>query len=78
MRRTYRALSPPWALSCSASSAPPYIAMESYAALRPDRAAARLSALSAWLDFRRDSVVVIVSLALGLRLVGDGIYLLAG
>ncbi len=57
-------------LLCSAS----YIAMETYAALRPARVKATLASLLRWITSHRDQVIVFLSLALGLYLMAKSIY----
>ena len=53
-----------------------YIVMELYVAFRPDEGHALLTRLRNWMDTHTDQVIVIVSLALGLWLVGNSAYLL--
>ena len=53
-----------------------YIAMELYAGFRPERAQAFLSGIRTWIDTHTDQVIIIVSLALGLWLIGKSIYLI--
>jgi hypothetical protein len=57
-------------LLCSAS----YIAMETYAALRPARVKATLASLLGWITSHRDQAIVFLSLALGLYLMAKSIY----
>ena len=53
-----------------------YIAMEVYAGFRPEKAQAFLGSIRAWIDSHTDQVIIVVSLALGLWLVGKSIYLI--
>ncbi|MGZ4773367.1 MAG: GAP family protein [Ilumatobacteraceae bacterium] len=53
-----------------------YLAMEIYAGFRPNQTQAFLGTTREWIDTHTDQVVIIVSLVLGLWLVGDSIYLL--
>ena len=53
-----------------------YIVMELYVAFRPDQGQALLARLRTWMDTHTDQVIVIVSLGLGLWLVGNSVYLL--
>lgn len=53
-----------------------YIVMELYVAFRPDQGQALLARLRNWMDTHTDQVIVIVSLGLGLWLVGNSVYLL--
>ena len=53
-----------------------YIVMELYVAFRPDQGQALLTGLRNWMDTHTDQVIVIVSLGLGLWLVGNSVYLL--
>jgi hypothetical protein len=55
---------------CSAS----YLALETYAALRPDVVKARLQAMLDWINTHRDQAIVILSLFLGLYLMAKAIY----
>jgi len=57
-------------LLCSAS----YVAMETYAALRPAKVKATLSSLLQWITSHRDQVIVFLSLGLGLYLMVKSIY----
>jgi Sap, sulfolipid-1-addressing protein len=52
-----------------------YIALEIYAGFRPERAQAFLGSIRAWIDGHKDQVIIVVSLVLGLWLVGKSIYL---
>jgi Sap, sulfolipid-1-addressing protein len=53
-----------------------YIAMELYAGFRPERAQAFLGSIRTWIDTHTDQVIIVVSLVLGLWLVGKSIYLI--
>ena len=53
-----------------------YIVMELYVGFRPDQGQALLTRLRNWLDTHTDQVIIIVSLLLGLWLVGKSVYLL--
>jgi Sap, sulfolipid-1-addressing protein len=53
-----------------------YIAMELYAGFRPERAQAFLGSIRTWIDAHTDQVIIVVSLVLGLWLVGKSIYLI--
>ncbi len=53
-----------------------YIAMEVYAGFRPEKAQAFLGSIRAWIDSHTDQVIIVVSLVLGLWLVGKSIYLI--
>ena len=50
--------------------------MEIYAGFRPERAQAFLNGVRTWIDTHTDQVIIIVSLGLGLWLVGKSIYVL--
>jgi hypothetical protein len=52
-----------------------YIALEIYAGFRPERAQAFLGNIRTWIDTHTDQVIIVVSLALGLWLIGKSIYL---
>ena len=52
-----------------------YIVMEFYVAFRPTEGQALLTRLRHWMDTHTDQVIVIVSLVLGLWLVGKSLYL---
>lgn len=54
-----------------------YLAMEIYSVARPERSAAVLSSLKAWIDGHADLIIVIVAAAVGLWLIGKSSYLLA-
>jgi hypothetical protein len=53
-----------------------YIAMEIYAGFRPEQAQTFLGNIRAWIDGHKDQVIIVVSLVLGLWLVGKSIYLI--
>lgn len=59
-----------FAVWCSAS----YLALETYAALRPAVVKARLRALLDWINGHTDQAIVILSLFLGLYLMAKAIY----
>ena len=54
-----------------------YLAMQAYAVLSPDAARTRLDGLRGWITAHQDQIVVVVSVALGLWLIGKSSYLLA-
>ncbi len=62
-------------LFCLVSTAV-YIALELYAGFRPERAQAFLNRIRTWIDTHTDQVIIVVSLVLGLWLVGKSIYLI--
>jgi hypothetical protein len=53
-----------------------YIVMEIYAGFRPEQAQALLGNIRSWIDSHKDQVIIVVSLVLGLWLVGKSIYLI--
>lgn len=53
-----------------------YIVMELYVTFRPEKGQALLQRLRVWMETHTDQVVVVVSLAIGIWLVGDSVYLL--
>jgi hypothetical protein len=53
-----------------------YLAMELYAAFRPEPAQAFIGRTRAWIDSHTDQVIVVVSLVLGFWLIGQSIYLI--
>jgi Sap, sulfolipid-1-addressing protein len=59
-----------FAVWCSAS----YLALETYAALRPAVVKARLAAMLDWINGHTDQAIVILSLFLGLYLMAKAIY----
>ncbi|MBF6557463.1 MAG: GAP family protein [Acidimicrobiales bacterium] len=54
-----------------------YLVLEIYAGFRPDRAQAFLNQVRTWIETHTDQVIIIVSLVLGLWLVGKSAYLIA-
>jgi len=63
------------ALFCILASAT-YLAMETYAVLRPDQSLALLARLRSWIDTHTDQVIIVGGLLLGLWLIGNSIYLI--
>jgi hypothetical protein len=63
-------------LFCLVSTAV-YLVLEVYTGFRPEKSQARLTATRGWIDTHTDQVIIVVSLALGLWLVGKSIYLIA-
>ena len=53
-----------------------YIALEVYAGFRPEHAQEFLGRIRTWIDTHTDQVIIVVSLVLGLWLVGKSIYLI--
>ena len=53
-----------------------YIAMEIYAGFRPEQAQVFLGSIRSWIDGHKDQVIIVLSLVLGLWLVGKSIYLI--
>jgi hypothetical protein len=53
-----------------------YIALELYAGFRPEKAQAFLASIRRWIDTHKDQVIIVISLVLGLWLVGKSIYLI--
>jgi hypothetical protein len=53
-----------------------YLIMEIYAGFRPERAQAILAGIRTWIESHTDQVIIILSLGLGLWLVGKSIYVL--
>jgi hypothetical protein len=53
-----------------------YIALELYAGFRPERAQEFLGRIRTWIDTHTDQVIIVVSLGLGLWLVGKSTYLI--
>ena len=51
-----------------------YLVMEIYAGFRPERAQTILQGIRTWIDTHTDQVIIILSLGLGLWLVGKSIY----
>ena len=54
-----------------------FLYLELYATFAPGAADVRLQGLRTWLDTYRDQVVILLSLLLGLWLVGNSLYYLA-
>jgi hypothetical protein len=54
-----------------------YLAMEIYAAVRPERTQAFLGTVRRWIDTHTDQVIIAVSLVAGLYLIGQSAYVLA-
>ena len=52
-----------------------FLTMEIYAGFRPEPAQAFISKVRAWIDSHTDQVIIIVSLAIGLWLIGHSTYL---
>ena len=48
-----------------------YLAMEIYAGFRPERAQAMMTGIRTWIETHTDQVIIIISLGLGLWLVGE-------
>lgn len=53
------------------------LALEIHAGFRPEQSKAILARLRAWIDGHRDQVIIVVSLLLGLWLIGKSSYLIA-
>ena len=62
-------------LYCVLASAS-YLAMETYAVVRPDQSQALLARFRAWIDAHTDQVIIAGSLIIGLWLMGNSIYLI--
>jgi hypothetical protein len=62
-------------LFCLVSTAV-YLVMEIYAGFRPERVQTILTGIRTWIDGHTDQVIIIISLGLGLWLVGKSIYVL--
>jgi Sap-like sulfolipid-1-addressing protein len=54
-----------------------YLAMQTYVMASPAAARLRLNGLNLWLTAHRDDVIIVVSVAIGLWLIGHSAYLLA-
>jgi hypothetical protein len=54
-----------------------FLVMEIYAVARPGAAGARLDSLRRWMDNHRSQVIVVLSVAVGLWLIGKSAYTLA-
>jgi hypothetical protein len=59
-------------LLCTAS----ILTMELYAVFAPEAASRKLDGLRNWIDTHRDQAIIVLSLVVGLWLVGDSIYLI--
>jgi hypothetical protein len=53
-----------------------YLVLEIYAGFRPERAQATMQSVRTWIDTHTDQVIVVISLGLGLWLLGKSIYTL--
>jgi threonine/homoserine/homoserine lactone efflux protein len=53
-----------------------YLAMELYAALRPERSQALLARFRTWIDTHTDQGIIVGSLLIGFWLIGNSIYLI--
>jgi Sap, sulfolipid-1-addressing protein len=53
-----------------------YLVMEIYAGFRPERAQAIMAGIRTWIESHTDQVIIILSLVLGLWLLGKSIYVL--
>ena len=53
-----------------------YLVLEIYAGFRPDRAQSMMRSVRTWIDTHTDQVIIIISLGLGLWLLGKSIYVL--
>ena len=53
-----------------------YLVMEVFAGFRPERAQAVMTSVRRWIESHTDQVIIILSLGLGLWLVGKSIYVL--
>ena len=53
-----------------------YLALEIYAGFWPTQAQAFLASIRKWIDTHTDQVIIVLSLVLGLWLVGKSIYLI--
>ncbi len=62
-------------LFCLVSTAV-YLVLELYSGFRPEKSQAFLASIREWIDTHTDQVIIIVSLVLGLWLVGKSIYLI--
>jgi hypothetical protein len=62
-------------LYCVLASAS-YLAMETYAVVRPDQSQALLARFRAWIDAHTDQVIIGGSLIIGLWLMANSIYLI--
>jgi len=64
-------------LYCVLASAS-YLAMETYAVVRPEKSQALLAGFRAWIDNHTDQVIIVGSLIIGLWLIANSIYLIVG
>jgi Sap, sulfolipid-1-addressing protein len=62
-------------LYCLLASAS-YLAMEIYTVFRPDRSRAFMASVRTWIDAHTDQAIILGSLALGLGLIGNSLYLI--
>jgi Sap, sulfolipid-1-addressing protein len=53
-----------------------YLAIETYAGLRPDKSRPLLARLRSWIDTHTDQIIIVGSLIVGLWLIGKDIYLI--
>jgi threonine/homoserine/homoserine lactone efflux protein len=53
-----------------------YLVLEIYTGFRPEKSQAILTSVRGWIDTHTDQVIIVVSLALGLWLVGKSLYLI--
>ena len=53
-----------------------YLAMEIYAVTRPTESQALMSRFRAWINDHTDQVIIVGSLLIGLRLIGDSLYVI--
>ncbi len=53
-----------------------YLVLEIYAGFRPERAQSMMQSVRTWIDTHTDQVIIIISLGLGLWLLGKSIYTL--
>jgi hypothetical protein len=51
-----------------------YLVLEVLVVRRPAQAGAFLGKIRSWMDSHRDHIIIVVSLALGLWLIGKGLY----
>jgi threonine/homoserine/homoserine lactone efflux protein len=64
-------------LFCLVSTAS-YLSIEIYAWRRPERSQAFLAGMRTWIDTHTDQAIIIVSIGLGLWLIGQSVYLIIG
>jgi hypothetical protein len=53
-----------------------YLVLEIYAGFRPERAQSTMRSVRTWIDSHTDQVIIVISLGLGLWLLGKSIYVL--